>query len=84
MAACSRMALADLPRTERIAATIDDPILRAYARGTIARALSATDKTAAARTLDQAFDDLEKHRDDRQSYSKASCVAAALLRGRGG
>jgi hypothetical protein len=53
--------------------------LRAYAHGAIARALSATDKVAAARMLDQAFDDLEKHRDVRQSYSKASCVAAALL-----
>jgi hypothetical protein len=74
VAVCSRMALADLSRSQRVAATIDDPLLRAYAHGAIARALSATDNGAAARMLDQAFDDLEKHCDDWQSYSSTQVV----------
>ena len=55
------MASADLPRALRIAETIDDPLLRAYALGLMARALAAADKPAAARLLDQAFDRLEEH-----------------------
>ena len=73
------MAARDLPRARRLAETIDDPLIAAYALGQTARALAATNRPAATSLLEDAFARLEKHRDDRQSYSSPACVAAALL-----
>ncbi len=79
VAACMRMAAVDLPRALRLAETIDDPVIRAYALGQTARELAPVDKSAAARLLEDAFSRLEKHRDVRAGYSSAACIAAALL-----
>jgi hypothetical protein len=78
-AACMRMASKDLPRAQRLAETIDDPLVQAYAFGVMARGLASADNGAAARLLDLAFDRLERHRDDVGSYSQAASVAAILL-----
>ena len=43
------MALEDLPRARRLAETIDDPLIRAYALGQMARSLAAVDKAAGDR-----------------------------------
>ena len=79
VAACTRIALKDLARARRLAETIEDPLIRAYALGQMARALASVDKPSAIGLLDEAFDRLEEHRDDRQTYSSPDCVAAVLL-----
>ena len=50
VAACSRIALKDLPHARRLAETIEDPLIRAYALGQMARSLAAVDKPAATRS----------------------------------
>jgi hypothetical protein len=45
----------------------------------MARATGAVDKPAAIGLLDEALKRLEEHRDERQGYSSADCVAAVLL-----
>ncbi|MFI5457340.1 MAG: hypothetical protein ACHRXM_17995 [Isosphaerales bacterium] len=79
VAACSRMALNDLPRARRLAETIEDPLITAYALGQMARALAAVDRPRSVRLLDEAFDRLDQYRDDRQGYSSPAGVAAVLL-----
>ncbi len=78
-AACLRMAARDLPRARRLAETIDDPLIRAYALGLMARALANEDNAASLALLDLAFDQVEQFQDDRQTYSSPACVAAVLL-----
>ncbi len=79
VAACSRIVLKDLPHARRIAETIDDPLIRAYALGQMARSLAAVDKPSALGLLDEVSSRLDKHRDERQGYASPDLVAAALL-----
>jgi hypothetical protein len=79
VAACMRIALKDLPRARRLAETIDDPLIRGYALGQMARALATVDRPSAIGLLDDAFSRLEKDRDSRQGYASPELVAAALL-----
>ncbi len=79
VAACSRIALKDLASARRIAETIDDPVIRAYALGQMARSLAASDKQSAIGLLDEAFNRLDRLRDDRHGFSSPDCVAAVLL-----
>jgi hypothetical protein len=78
-AASMRIALNDLARGRRLVETIEDPKIGAYGLGQMARALAATDKSSAIRLLDEAFDRLEKYRDDRRGYASSDSVAGALL-----
>ena len=80
VAACGRMAVVDLARAGRLAESIEDPLIRAYALGQMSRALASVDRPAAIRLLDDAFNRLDHNRDERQGYSAPDCVAAALLR----
>jgi hypothetical protein len=79
VAACMRMAASDLPRARRLAETIDDRLIGAYALSQMARALAAMNRPAAISLLEDAFARLDNHRDDGQGYSSAACVAAVLL-----
>jgi hypothetical protein len=79
IAACSRMASVDLPRARRLAATIDDPLNRAYALGLMARSQAPIDRAVAGRLLDDAFAMIDENRDLREGHSDPACVAAVLL-----
>ena len=53
VAACRKMAALDQPRARRLAESIDDPVIQAYALGQMARALATADKPAAAALLER-------------------------------
>lgn len=82
---CYRMASIDLPRARKIAASIADKPLRAYAIGVMADKLSETDKTEAKKLLDAAFDTLDSPPQPRPPASfglinrSPSVVAACLI-----
>jgi hypothetical protein len=78
-AACMRMAANDLPRARRLAESIDDPLVQAYALGAMARGLATTDKVSAKKLLDLALGRLEQRRDDAGSSAQAANIAAILL-----
>jgi Carboxypeptidase regulatory-like domain len=79
VAACARMASKDLARARRLAVSIEEPAIRAYALGRMALASAAVDTPRAVGLLEEAFTQLEQHRDDRKGYSSPACVASVLL-----
>ncbi len=83
VAACARMAVVDLPRALRLAETIEDPVIRAYALGQTARALAALDKSSAGRLLDDAFSPArETSRRPAGTFLSALCRRRAAFRRR--
>jgi hypothetical protein len=59
---CYELASVDVARAERLAATIRNPAVRAYAVGMIAKALAASDRAKARRMVLQAYDTIEDAR----------------------
>lgn len=80
---CDRMGRIDLPRARRIAETIADPHLRAYAVGLMAESLGAPDNADARSLLEEAYGILGKVVDSGASYSDSltspPAVAIGLL-----
>ena len=79
VAACSRLALNDLARARRLAETIEDPLIKAYALGVMARFLAKVDKPTAIGLLNDAYERLDQRRDGREGYASPDLVAAGLL-----
>jgi hypothetical protein len=77
------MAPTDLPRTNRIAGRIGDPYERAYAIGQMALVLSARDKAAASRLIDEALSSLAavaaQQKETYLNTQGAAATAATLL-----
>jgi hypothetical protein len=83
---CYDLASVDAGRAERLAATIQNPHLRAYAVGIVAKALAATDKARARKLILRAYDILaEADRSADRRWPRDSwqfsppAVAAGLL-----
>jgi RNA polymerase sigma factor (sigma-70 family) len=81
--ACRRMAPADLPRARRLAAALKSEVLRGYALGTMAGALSTNERTAAKQLLTDSFipfrQAVERGQRGLWGGRSAATMAAALL-----